>query len=355
MIKPGVSVLLAMVGLFASEGCSMQTQMGMSETSPVMAPQATEDGSRDLSRAELTTPSPIVMPFAQYFSIARQAESNVIDQWYSGRSKTYADDQARTAKCMQDAGFKWFVYDLKKPASEIPGGDTLAIPRLPMKEADASAYGYGKWSPQSAGSSNDESAAVRELNDYLESLGQDGTTAFYKALTDDPGCGKGLLDAEPPQVGASWYSDAINAMQMMFMGDKDGGTTGSLMSQTDMQALNSEWGACMAGKGVLGENDWRLDPDLSGPANAFYIAVATGPDGSRVPADGAGDADVDHSTLTGSAAEVKIAVADFGCRAQTDYIARFAALQAKAETEWVAAHRPMLDQMVSTWEQQGHK
>jgi hypothetical protein len=290
------------------------------------------------------------MPFAEYFSIARQAEAAAIDSWYVEQAKSHDREQAETARCMQDAGFRWFVGELQKPESEIPSGSTLPIPDLPLDSADVAAYGYGRWT---AGADEDSSETA-EFDAYIESLGQDGAVAFYKALFDDPGCGK-TLGGEGLQVDTSWYMGPVTAMQSMFVGAKDGEGVGSLMSEAAMQTLNSDWGVCMADKGVLEADDWRLDPDLAGPMNAFYIAVATGVDGSRVPADGSVDADVDHSSLTGSAAEMRIAVADQQCRVQTDYVNRFAALQFEAEAAWVSGHKAMLDQMVATWEQQEHK
>lgn len=309
--------------------------------------QIESDQSRDLSQAELVTPSPIELPFEQYYSIARQAEAASLDQWYADNAETYKQDQEAIARCMQDAGFKWFPSDLPKPDSEIPSGETLPIPRLPLEQSNAEIYGYGRWNPDEDDITIAESS---ELVAYIDSLGPEGAIKFNDALFDDPGCGKSMGEVPDNQVDTTWYMEPIMSMQMMFIGDKNVGG-GSLMSDPDMQELNSEWGTCMTNSGTLLVDDWQADPDLSGPMNAFWIAVATAPDGTRD--DGSGDDE--HSTLTGSPLEIAIAVADFSCREQTNYLSRFATIQARSEAAWIADHKTMLDQMVATWEQQKNR
>jgi len=306
--------------------------------------QAMTDQSRDLSRAELSTPSPIELPFTQYYSIARQADTASIDQWYVDNATAYGVEQENIAKCMQNSGFQWFPSDLLKPDSEIPSGDTLPIPRLPNESNNVETYGYGRWDPNDSATPSEGSS---ELVAYIDSLGPDGADKFYEALFSDPGCGKSMGEAPETQTDNSWYMEPITSMQMVFFGNKGSGG-GSLMSDPDIQGLNAKWGECMTNKGVMSADDWRADPDLSGPMNAFWLAVATGPDGSRI----GGNGDDDHSTLVGSSAEIAIAVADFSCRQETDYVNQFATIQAQNEDQWVAAHQTMLDQMVATWEQQ---
>jgi hypothetical protein len=56
---------------------------------------------------------------------------------------------------------------------------------------------------------------------------------------------------------------------------------------------------------------------------------------------------LDQRSLVGSPAEAEIALADFDCRAETDYEARFAAIQLELEQEFVDQNRPRLELMVA--------
>lgn len=293
------------------------------------------------------TPSPVDLPFATYYAIAREAEDAAFDEWYSEKAKTYDKEQTEIAACMKDAGFEWFPAELKKPASQLQmTGDALRIPRLPVARADVEAHGYGLWNPNAA---SEVPEALSGAQQYLDSLGPDGQSKFFTALYVDPGCGKSLNDAPATVTDNSWYVEPIRLMENAFVGDKSFGRFGSFMSTPDMQALNAEWGSCMGDKGVLSADEWRTDPDLSGPENAWWLAVRTGPDGSRTAAGSAPDEQ--HSALIGSELEIRIAVADFDCRAQTDYVNRYANAQVSLQASWVKDHKNMLDQMVATWEQ----
>jgi hypothetical protein len=302
-------------------------------------------GVRDPNTARLTTPSPVVMPFTEYLAMARQAEQKAVDEWYAAKAATYASDQQETAKCMADQGFEWFIGDLSKPESQIDDGDTLPVPALPSDREQAAIYGYGLWNPAAEGS---DAIVDTRLNEYLESIGVTGQQAFYEALFQDPGCAAALM--EQPQgleIDTSWYDEAISIMSGAFIGDKDGNGPGSMMTLPEMQKLNSEWGHCMVQAEALEQGDWQIDPDLSGPRNAFNIAMATRSDGTR---SNVYSTDPETTTLTGSSAEVAIALADFDCRESTNYIARFADIQYKFESDWINDHKAVLDQLRAGWE-----
>ncbi|MDR1441525.1 MAG: hypothetical protein LBJ02_03920, partial [Bifidobacteriaceae bacterium] len=59
------------------------------------------------------------------------------------------------------------------------------------------------------------------------------------------------------------------------------------------------------------------------------------------------DVPVDQQSLVGSDYEIAIAVADFGCRAATDYVGRYTQIQFDLETAYIAAHQTELDKMVA--------
>jgi hypothetical protein len=263
------------------------------------------------------------MPFEEYFGIARAAEQAAIERWYQERAPAYQEAQDKAARCMGDLGFEWFPSPLVKPEPEVGAADALAIPALPAARAETEVHGYGRWT-----ASGDEAAPSdvgAKLNAYLDGLGEDGMRAFYKALLDDPACGAGLgEDFHSASGDAAWYVEPVQAMTAALVG----GGAGALMGAEGMLELNAEWGDCMTKAGALGADQWRQDPDRPGPANAFDVAAA---EGGR-----------EQAALEGSPGQLAIALADFDCRQETDYLNRFAEIQRRFEERWVAEHRDLL-------------
>jgi hypothetical protein len=106
-------------------------------------------------------------------------------------------------------------------------------------------------------------------------------------------------------------------------------------------------GVDVQGWWVASGRDERSDD--AGPKGAFALAVATGADGVAAdPGTPVERRDRDQESLVGSAPEIAIAVADFDCRAATDYVARLSAVQTERELEFVADHRAELDRL-ETW------
>jgi hypothetical protein len=58
----------------------------------------------------------------------------------------------------------------------------------------------------------------------------------------------------------------------------------------------------------------------------------------------------EYSSLTGTPREIAIAVADFKCRQETDYVNRFLEIEREAQEEFIYAHKTELDEMVAVLE-----
>jgi hypothetical protein len=120
--------------------------------------------------------------------------------------------------------------------------------------------------------------------------------------------------------------------------------------------LNREWRSCMAEQGHAMES-FRGDSEegglLDGPEGAFLMATRTSPDGSvaSLSTDEA-KLSVNQESLVGSQAEIDIAVADFDCRADTDYLARLTEIQRSMEQDFVNKRKKALDQLVAYVDQE---
>ncbi|MDR2930853.1 MAG: hypothetical protein LBV06_08140 [Propionibacteriaceae bacterium] len=111
--------------------------------------------------------------------------------------------------------------------------------------------------------------------------------------------------------------------------------------------LDAEWGACMAKKGFGFEG---LD-SMHGPELAFFQAERTHPDGVVGPVHQefiwTAEIPVEEKSLLGTESERTVAVADFDCRVETDYMSRYAQIQIALDNEFIAKHRAELDRLVA--------
>ena len=308
---------------------------------------------RDPARASREMASPVVLPFAQYLGIARQAQAADMDAWYASTKPSWDAAEAQAAQCAQAAGFTYFPTGLPKPVSDISTGDTLPIPALPADAAGVAQYGYGLLADTtgdpSAGASQDPNAA------YFDSLDADAQQAYGEVMYGETGClvALGSVGGQP-STDTAWYEDAVTGMMVALYGYK-GATEQDIrpgvLAPAGLAALDASWTACMTSTGPLTGADLPAGTGQPGPALAFDAAIRTGADGTRAPADATPDTlPVDQRSLTGSDPAKAIAQADFTCRQQKDYVNKYAAMVAQGEADWVTSNRAVLNTLVSTWE-----
>jgi hypothetical protein len=127
---------------------------------------------------------------------------------------------------------------------------------------------------------------------------------------------------------------------------------GSVYADPRVAALNAEYSECVA---ELGDESWDTALVVD-PISMMDVALTTAPDGSRFDWAAAGDSadsqavPVEQHSLVGSQLEIDIAVADFKCRQQTDYVHRFAAILASVESEYLQQHGVELDSALAQLE-----
>ncbi|MDR2564552.1 MAG: hypothetical protein LBC97_00565 [Bifidobacteriaceae bacterium] len=110
-------------------------------------------------------------------------------------------------------------------------------------------------------------------------------------------------------------------------------------------ALNLEWADCMRVAGY----PFPKEKGELGPVSAIDLASATQEDGTV--ADGS-DPNQEWALL-GTEPEIRIALADFDCRAQTDYFNRLLARRIAIEQRFVDQNKAELDRMVAAAEAMG--
>ena len=263
--------------------------------------------------------------------------------------------QAFLAGCMIDEGFDYVPVE-RAPIDRswsISPKSLMPIPLLSGDRADVERYGYGvdpgekDFGP--AASPTDEKNVEIQM-----ALSDSEAEAYDKALhggyqaTDEEfakSCGGKASAAYPepelPTPPENEFFDLQNAVSQLWTVD--------VPADERAITLNEEWSACMPSAGIDLVMDNR---DIAGPdpMTAFWQAVGTGEDGVMDLKDRDRPADeipLDRKLLVGSAPEIEIALADFDCRAKTDYESRLAAIQKEHEDKLVVANQQDLDRLLA--------
>ncbi|MDR1188579.1 MAG: hypothetical protein LBK95_14200 [Bifidobacteriaceae bacterium] len=293
------------------------------------------------------------------------------DQELMKRTEWWDRQEVSIAECMAKEGFDytpqeyWAAVVPEEMMTSSFNEDFLSIPLLPERRAEVEKWGYGTHGPLEVFTGENLTATMPEdpNAEYFSALSFAAQLSYNKAYwgyenptdaayADLAGClGRAADESpEPATGGAAFtaeYSDLIYAVSRL--------ASSAIFEDPGIVALAAEWNKCMAraGTDVSGETDANApgsDLAYANPASAWYLAMRMGADG--VAGEGGGGVfedslPLDQRSLTGSASEVKIALADFDCRAETDYAGRFKAIQMELEQRFVDQNRDRLEQMVA--------
>lgn len=285
------------------------------------------------------------LPFARFgaavTALASDAGSSGVDE------DVFASREAFVADCMAAEGFTYTPahFSEPEPVSYPWLESAIAVPELPADRNAVATRGYGQDDPARA----DEGATLVDDADaeYIEGLSDQAVTAYMAALigsrgpddmnpAEDGGC-RGRSEAEFPagsdvsDSAAVQFQPLMMAMQKLVQRD--------IYTDQAVVELNDEWVGCMveAGYDVSAPAGYPAPP-VPGPMEGWNLAVITGADGmahwSQVGT-ATSDLPEDERALIGTEAEHAIAVADFDCRAKTDYVKRFTAALRSAQEEFV--------------------
>jgi hypothetical protein len=308
-------------------------------------------------------------PLVQYWDAVRRGEEfadtlvsyDDIKSWYKAREDA-------KASCMKSKGFLYFPnYYWQSDGSESSASadagyylsrDYLELPRLPQTRVETQDIGYGIHRPESAVFEDEpdknqeyiESLSAEAKSAYsIASVGVDRTAPDYDPYNqpDEMGGCSGQAERDFPDPGDAHNDRNVLEQHSDIVADMAERTKhGLIFHEKTVITLNREWRSCMAGKGFE-LNDWGQEGNrFDGPFQAFLRAMATDPSGKVGQATDASPTLPDEqSRLVGSQVEREIALLDFDCRAETDYLNRFMDAQRKWEQDFVDANRKALDSM----------
>ncbi|MDR2373225.1 MAG: hypothetical protein LBD77_03830 [Bifidobacteriaceae bacterium] len=274
------------------------------------------------------------------------------NQW---QSEAFAVKEDELAKCMKAEGFEytprqWVDYEAYTPQGTFSDGDLLWLPWLPETREQVAARGYGKGDPEmiSAGAEQD----VDPVNyAYKQSLSADALAAYDSASAECVARIEPVLEDRIPSAPAqpnqdfSWqFGELVAAMDQL--------NWPGVSETAEARLLNGEYSDCMSKAGYDLDSGAEFGPAEVTPWAAEAMARRTKADGSlgeswfNQPVSLGGPLPPEEErSLLGAPGEIAIALADFDCRATTDYEARLLAVYLRLETEFVEQHKTELEAM----------
>ncbi|MDR1442367.1 MAG: hypothetical protein LBJ02_08290 [Bifidobacteriaceae bacterium] len=369
MATPRGGATLAVIVLVASGCASGGGENGRSEGgNPAPASGAGFEGSGYID-IDGDTPFSSYSPYLDGPGVDEEALVERKEQWWDSV-------EASVSECMAREGFEYFPTEylqLQLPDDALSFDvDWMPIPALPGKRDEVEQWGYGSHSrltsftPADLQSQLADAPSSRANSDYFASLSPDAQTKYTEAYQ---GSEEALYDRQGVDLYAGCSGQAFRAFpepgseEPQYQFDAEFGElvhfiaslSSIIFEDKRISGLASEWNDCMrkAGVDVSGEIVADVvggDGLYANPRSAWYLAMRTGEDGNVGPG-GEGffedSLPLDQRSLTGSGPEVRIALADFDCRVETDYVARFKEIQLGIERQFVDENRARLDQMVA--------
>ncbi len=371
----GVALVFLLGGCTAAVGPD-PTDSPASETSGVVdgggsSPSTTVQvsvGPQELPQASMSTemdPPPPLVKYGVYLDGPGE------DPAYQAAVTQRSEDIGNAiAACMAAQGF---TYVPSPPQPSASAGLTsldlnlryLPVPYLSADRGTVVREGYGVMATP------EELAAARGVtvgspNDaYTSTLSPAEFEAYQTALfgdyndpvgTSSSSC-SGKASAQYPEVPIpdrqknfdAEFGGLTTAVWNLLVGDPSSGGE-SIESDSRRLELDAEWESCMAGKGYrLEKLDYEHGPDL-----AFGLARRTRPDGTVGPfhytSVNLADVPVEEKSLLGTEPEREVAVADFDCRVETDYMARLTDIRVSLDDQFIAEHQTELDRLVAAAE-----
>ncbi|WP_369140836.1 hypothetical protein [Modestobacter versicolor] len=293
-------------------------------------------------------------PLTEYFDAVYGGDLSPEEQ-----ERQFAEQQEQeqelVAQCMQEEGFE---YTPDTSSSTFYSGEDTEWE--PDDRDWVAQYGYGAVnSPFTEQPTPAEDEYVDPNADYVATLSESEQTAFYEALYGPTPTEEEM--AEDASVEYDWQTagcqgaaqhevageDVSQSEEFKPLFDAIDAFYGDMASWPGMAELDAEWAACMD---AAGHGGFTAQADAQNSVyeelNALYEEMPTSEEGiSAEPDEAARDAIAER--------EVQLALADLGCREETDHRDRTAEITREAEQQFVDDHQQELDAMKAAAEQAG--
>ncbi|MDR0627839.1 MAG: hypothetical protein LBG11_11415 [Bifidobacteriaceae bacterium] len=362
----GLALALILAGCSQPSG-SAPTGAGPEGSSPSASRQNTGGGSGEPPEAQMWTLLPSDTPLAKYRQYLAGSTAEV-EGIISDASQANDEREAIVADCMKQAGFVYHPLPYGGPLEApedlwLVRSWKLYVPPLSADRAEVEKWGYGislemeTFEEQFEKNRNPEAKEVSQRNEeYVNSLTPAAQKEYQMALvgfeevTDGPnpefqGCVGEAYAQVPATKSATDVSDQFEDLYRAVVEV----TKWDVGMDTEALALDQEFTSCLSDKGIdfsflVFEDEYGWTQDVANlnrvsPSTVFQEAYALREDGSLTPE---GE---DFVGLQAYPRQVEIALADFDCREELDYMNRMMAIQLRVEQEFVDRHRDRLDEL----------
>ncbi|MGY1650625.1 hypothetical protein [Geodermatophilus sp. SYSU D01119] len=288
--------------------------------------------------------------------------SEYLDAVYGGdlspeeQERRFAEEQEQVeelvARCMQEQGFEYTPNT--QSATFVSSED---VEWEPDDRDWVSQYGYGAVNSPYNEQPVPEEEYVDPNADYVASLSESEQTAFYEALSGPVPDEEDL--AEDGSYEYDWTTAGCQGAAQHEVAGEDPSQSeefASLFAAIDelytstatwpgMADLDREWAECMDAAGHGGHvTQADAQNSVHDELNAIYEDVAVSEDGTST-------GEPDQAALDALAErEVELALADLGCREETDYRDRSTEITHEVEEQFIEDHRAELDALVAAAE-----
>lgn len=360
------AVLIVVPGLVSQPVTGLPADPAPTVTAaPVPGPAPAPSSEPATRWAMPSTIAPDDLPLSPYWDAIRRAQEYEDSLDRSPEVRMWWDDrEAYLTACMAKQG--WDYFPRLRSWGPEPGSEAAAYEerlrqnrlRIPTLDADrgvVAEIGYGLRSAGDLGWDYEAEVDDSQNSDYFAALSAAEQGKYQASMND---CLPRAYRTYPDPT--EQYRDDFIANQFDIVSEL-GAFRGSMGDKADIEAdsriveLNTEWRACMSAAGVPVEEARaraKKPGPWDGPIEAMQIAARTGADGVAAELGDQEPDRIDQQSLIGSEPEIRIALADYDCRAATDYVSRFVAVQREREQSFLEANRVELDELLTYVESQ---
>ncbi|MDR1187092.1 MAG: hypothetical protein LBK95_06510 [Bifidobacteriaceae bacterium] len=356
------------------------TDGGLSVDGDTASNPVTANAGGSAYTASQYTEVPGGLPLTPYFDAYHRLDE-AVRTGQSARERAAWGSRLETeiAECMKKAGFEYHPSQRETAEEVDPSpvamleGDLVGVPYLPDTIEQVRAIGYGK-DPIDEVSEAPVDPTAPDLTEedvknqeYVENLSASARAAYFKALDGWDGTDEGVdkLTGGCAAAAGKKYPEPVPHDDVIEVRELHGGIIGGLTylvgqgvpTDDAVVELDRDWVSCMHGtgyefgRGGPGGDGWS---PFRPPTLAMITATLTGADGIvATPSAGEPDFGEDQQRLIGSQAEIAIAVADFECRQETDYMDTLIGRTRAMQEEFIAENQEALDQFMAAVEELG--
>jgi hypothetical protein len=263
-------------------------------------------------------------------------------------AKQQEEAEEYTAACMAEEGFEYIPIDYSSQYQDVPEPEDIEDQNT-EEWVTENGYGINQTSEQIEEQSEQSVEIVDPNQDYVASLSEGEQAAYYEVLYG-PGPDESDMDEDGSyeynweEAGCQGEAQHETSASSVWEEDEHKAVVDAMSSMyEDVQkdpavaALDAEWATCMADAGFaeFSKKQEAIEAVIE-ESNGLWDGTETGP--------------TDEETQAARDHEKEIALADFTCSEEVDYLDKQLEAQFKVEEQFIEDHKSELDALIADYE-----